>query len=103
MPYPLVLLNRCTPKVGDGGPMLEALRLEDRVRRGQGLPGFELRKPYDGPHDAVVSLERWQSLAEWEAVRSTLPGIPAWRSAVFDHVSPTTATAHGTTCYEVVS
>jgi hypothetical protein len=103
MARPLVLLNRYRPKVGAGGPMLEALRYQNEVWTAQGLPGFELWKPYDGPHNSIVTVQRWPSFGEWEAVRETLPSIPECRSAVFDRIYPTNETPYDTTYYEVMS
>jgi hypothetical protein len=102
MANPLVLLNRYTPKVGQGGPMLEALRFQNNVWNEQGLPGFELWKPYDGPHNSVVTVQRWASFSDWEAMRATLPTIPQCRDAVFDRLYPTNESPYYTTYYEVL-
>ena len=99
----LVLYNHYTPKVGAGGPMLEALRYQNEVWEAQGLPTFQLWKPFDGPHNAVVTVQRWPSFAEWDETRRTLPGIPECRSVVFDHIYPTNAVAYHTTYHEDVT
>lgn len=88
MASPLILVNHHTPKVGEGVDLLAALKYQNQVWRAQGLPGFQLWMPYDGPHNAVTTVQRWESFEEWDRVAPTLSGIPECRSAVFDHIYP---------------
>ena len=92
MPNPLILHDFYTPQVGLGGPMMEA----------QGLPGFSFLKPFDGPHNSIVTVQRWNSFEEWESIRGTLPGIKACRSVVFDDIYPTNLEPYYTRYYEEV-
>lgn len=57
MPNPLILHDFYTPKVGEGAPMLEALRKKNEIWLAQGLPGFSFLKPFDGPHNAIVTVQ----------------------------------------------
>lgn len=99
----LIVIDRYTPKVGAGGALKEALEFKDKVWREQGLPGFRIWKPFDGPHNGFVTVQRWPSFAEWEKIRENLAQIPECRSAVFDVLYPTNETPYYTTCYEEIA
>jgi hypothetical protein len=103
MANPLILHNFYTPKVGLGAGLLEALKKQNEVWQSKGLPGFQIWKPYDGPHNSLVTVQRWESFGQWEDIRSTLPGIPECRSVVFEDIYPTNASAYYTTYYEEIS
>ena len=102
MPNPLILHDFYTPKVGEGAPMLEALRKKNEIWLAQGLPGFSFLKPFDGPHNAIVTVQKWNSFEEWESIRGTLPGIKACRSVVFEDIYPTNLEPYYTRYYEEV-
>ncbi|WP_162606489.1 hypothetical protein [Jiangella asiatica] len=99
----LILHNLYVPKVGAGADLKAALKKQDEVWRERGLPGFELWKPFDGPHNAMVTVQRWNSFTEWDETRHTVPKIPDCRSVVFDLIYPTNASAYHTTMYEEIS
>lgn len=103
MPNPLIIKNRYTPKVGEGVPMLAALREASDEWEKAGFPRLELWAPHDGPHNGLVTIQRWASYADWEAVRTTIPTITALRAVVFDRVYPTNATAYETELYDEIS
>jgi hypothetical protein len=97
-----VIHSRYVPMVGAGRALREALKHQDEVWREQGLPGFELWRPYDGPHNAMVTVQRWSSFAEWDSTRGTLSSIAPCRSVVFDEIYPTTIAPYESTSYEVL-
>ncbi len=98
----LILIDMYTPKVGAGAALRDALEFKNQVWREQGFPGFSIWNPFDGPHNALVTVQRWPSFAEWETTRATLPQIPECRSAVFDVLYPTNETPYYTTYYEEI-
>jgi hypothetical protein len=100
MPNPLIIKNLYVPKVGEGVPMLEALREAADVWETAGFPRLQLWKPYDGPHNSVVTIQRWNSFAEWEGLRDRFSKINELRSVVFERIYPTNAAAYDTELYE---
>jgi hypothetical protein len=96
-------MDRYTPKVGEGAALRAALEEKHRVWLAQGLPGFQILSPFDGPHNSLVTVQRWDSFAQWEEIRTTLPGIPECRSVVFDVLYPTNAIAYDTQYFSEIS
>lgn len=102
MPNPLIIHNYYVPKVGEGIAMRQALQQQDSIWREHGLPGFQLLKPYDGPHHAMTTVQRWESFAQWDETRHSVPKIPEARSLVFDVLYPLTASPYQTTMFEEI-
>lgn len=98
----LVLIDRYTPKVGAGGALREALEFKNKVWLEQGYPGFSIWKPFDGPHNSLVTVQRWPDFSEWENTRGDLPKNAECRSAVFDVLYPTNETPYYTTYYQEI-
>lgn len=103
MAQPIILFDRYTPKVGEGVALRAAIEEKDRIWRERGLPGFQIWSPFDGGHNSIVTVQRWDSFALWEETRGTLPGIPECRSVVFDKIYPTNAIAYETQYFHEIS
>lgn len=100
MANPLIIKNLYVPKVGEGGPMREALKEAADTWEAEGHPRLQLWRPFDGPHNSIVTIQRWDSYAQWEELRETFPRNPVLRSLVFDRIYPTNASAYVTELYE---
>ncbi len=102
MPNPLIIHNRYVPKVGEGMALRAALQQQDAIWRENDLPGFQLLKPYDGPHHTMITVQRWESFAQWDETRHSVPTIPAARSLVFDTLYPLIASMYESTMFEEI-
>jgi hypothetical protein len=98
----LIIQKRFLPKVGAGKDLRVALRQLSDALIAEGFPAMELWAPWHGPHNAIVTVERYPSPAEWEEYNRVASQRPALVSAVFDGLYPTTATAYETDILSVI-
>jgi hypothetical protein len=102
MPRELIVKNTYVPKVGEGKALLAALQEANRVWLDAGFPGLEIWKCFHGPHNAVTTIQRWNSIGEWEEARARTVQTPTLVSVVFDVIYPTNATAYDTELFELM-
>ncbi|HEX4213002.1 MAG TPA: hypothetical protein VIA06_06710 [Candidatus Dormibacteraeota bacterium] len=98
----LIVKNTYIPKVGEGKALLAALREAQKAWVDAGFPGLELWKCFHGPHNAVTTIQRWNSIGEWEAAREKVVATPSMVTVVFDVIYPTNAVAYDTELFELM-
>lgn len=102
MGNPVIVKNTYVPKVGEGRALLAALAEAATVWESAGFPGLELWRVYHGPHNAIATIQRWPSIAEYDEARARVVDVPELVSVVFDRIYPTNAAAYETEIFEVV-
>ena len=93
----IIVMKTYVPKVGDGAALMAACREFNEIIVKEGWPPLELWKRFEGPHNAVTTVQRWPSYAEYEQAMSKWVATPSIRSGVIDIVYPTNATSYDTT------
>ena len=99
---PVIIQKRFLPKVGEGKNLRVALRDMSAALVASGFPEMELWAPMHGAHNALVTIERYASLAAWDEYNVNATGYPALVSAVFDGIYPTTLVPYDTEVLRVV-
>jgi hypothetical protein len=99
----LIVMDHYVPRVGLGRDLREALQEKNRVWLANDLPGYSIWRPHEGPHNSLVTIQRWPTFADFARTQGTLPSIPECRSVVFDVLYPTNSEAYTTTFYEAIS
>ena len=98
----IIIQKRFVPKVGEGRNLTVALKRMSDALVESGFPEMELWAPIHGPHNVMVTIERYASFADWMEYNQTATQFPALVSGVFDGIYPTNATAYDTEILGVV-
>lgn len=96
MSGPVIIQKRFVPKVGEARNLRVALSRMSHALVEEGYPEMELMAPMHGGHGVFVTIERYPSLAAWEAYNQAAPTRPTLVSAVFDGIYPTTIAPYDT-------
>tara|TARA_Y100000996_G_C22482555_1_gene626836 strand:- start:412 stop:732 length:321 start_codon:yes stop_codon:yes gene_type:complete len=92
----IIVKKTYIPKVGAGADLIKALEKLAKVIEDHGYPKTEIWKPFEGPHNAVVTIQRWNSYSEFEDAMPKWVATPAIRAAVFEDVYPTNFDSYDT-------
>lgn len=95
----IIVMKTYEPKVGEGAALSKACVEFNEIIVKEGWPPLELWKRFEGPHNAVTTVQRWDSFSEYEKAMSEWVKTPSIRSGVFDLVYPTNATSYPTTFF----
>lgn len=92
----IIVKKTYVPKVGAGADLIKALEKLAKVIEDHGYPKTEIWKPFEGPHNAVVTIQRWNSYSEFEDAMPKWVATPTIRAAVFEDVYPTNYDSYDT-------
>lgn len=98
----VIIQKRFIPKVGEGRNLRVALKNMSDALVASGFPEMELYSPLHGLHNAMVTIERYESLAAWMEYNQTATSYPALVSGVFDGIYPTNDAPYDTEILNVV-
>ena len=91
----IVVRRTYVPRPGSGGKLLALVRQasDEMANAGFGKPRM-LRTAF-GDHGTLITEQRWESLAEYDASRDRVRATSAI-TEVFDHIYPLLAATHNT-------
>ena len=97
----IIVKRTYTPKPGGGG-LTKHLRDLQAATEQAGFPPLSVMRKVLGPHGTMVTVQRWDSLADYDASRDQ---VRATRSIteIFERIYPVLAATHETEVYEEVS
>lgn len=97
----IIVKRTYTPKPGGGG-LAKHLRDLQVATEQAGFPSLSVMRKVLGPHGTMVTVQRWESLADYDASRDK---VRATRSIteIFERIYPVLAVTHETEVYEEVS
>ncbi len=97
----LIIVRRTyTPKPGGGG-LQRHLRDLQTATVEAGFPPLSVYRKVLGPHGTMVTVQRWESVAAYDASRNK---VRATRSIteIFERIYPVLASTHETEIYEEI-
>ena len=96
----IIVRRTYTPKPGGGG-LQQNLRELQRATAEAGFPPLSVYRKVLGPHGTMVTVQRWESIAAYDAsrneVRATRP-----ITEIFERIYPALASTHETEIYEEI-
>ena len=96
----IIVRRTYTPKPGGGG-LQRHLRDLQTATVEAGFPPLSVYRKVLGPHGTMVTVQRWESVAAYDASRNE---VPATRSItdIFERIYPALASTHETEIYEEI-
>ncbi len=97
----IIVKRTYTPRPGGGG-LTKHLRDLQVATEQAGFPPLNVMRKVLGPHGTMVTVQRWVSLADYDASRDQ---VRATRSIteIFERIYPVLAVTHETEVYEEVT
>lgn len=88
------------PKPGTGGKLAALVKEAGEAMRAAGFNRPTVYRGWHGAHGRLQTEQRWDSITEYEASRSTVRNTPGITS-VFDRIYPLLAETHNTEIFEM--
>ncbi len=97
----IIVKRTYTPRPGGGG-LANHLRDLRAATEEAGFPALAVMRKVLGPHGMMVTVQRWDSLADYDASRDK---VRATRSIteIFERIYPVLAVTHETEVFEEVT
>lgn len=98
----MILVRRVyTPKPGEGGKLLRAMRQLQPAALEAGFPALTIYRQTLGPHGTLVTEQKWPSMADYEESRERVRRTEGITS-IFEQVYPLLASTHMTELYDEI-
>ena len=98
----MILVRRVyTPKPGEGGKLLRALKQLQPATPEAGFPPLTIYRLSFGPHGTLATEQKWQSLADYDKSREMVRQTKNI-TQIFEQVYPLLASTHITELYDEI-
>ena len=97
----IIVRRTYTPKPGGGG-LLQHLRDLQGATVEAGFPPLSVYRKVLGPHGTMVTVQRWDSVATYDASRNEVRGTRSI-TEIFERIYPVLASTHETEIYEEIA
>ncbi len=91
----IVVRRTYVPRPGSGGKLLALVRQASAVMANAGFSKPRMLRTAFGDHGTLITEQRWESLAEYDASRDRVRATAAI-TEVFDRIYPLLAATHNT-------